>query len=74
MSDIFKEMVSRWPSPIVARREVGHFTGGLIRPKFLVNQDSLGVGPAGRIDVCGRVAYPTEALADWLRSRLKRSA
>lgn len=71
MSDIFSEMVTRWPSPVVARREAGQFSGGLIRPKFLANQDSLGAGPAGKIEVCGRVAYPAEALADWLRSRAK---
>lgn len=74
MNDIFSEMVTRWPSPIVARREVAQFTGGLIKPKFLANQDSLGIGPVGKIEVCSRVAYSAESLADWLRSRSKQSA
>ena len=69
--DIFTDMVTRWPSAVVARREVAQFTGGLIKPKFLANQDSLGTGPAEKIEVCGRVAYPAEALAEWLRSRSK---
>ena len=73
-TDIFTEMVNRWPSHIVARREVGNFTGGLIKPKFLANQDSLGTGPAEKIEVCGRVAYSAQSLADWLRSRSKQSA
>ena len=70
--DIFTEMVNRWPSAVVARREVAQFTGGLIKPKFLANQDSLGTGPAEKIEVCGRVVYPVGSLADWLRARSKR--
>ena len=41
----FKSLAEKWPSSIVARSEVGKFTGGLVRPKTLANAESLGIGP-----------------------------
>ena len=67
--DVFQQMAARWPSALVARREVAQFTGGLIKPKYLANQDSLGTGPTEKVEVCGRVAYPVDSLVDWLRKR-----
>lgn len=62
-------MADRWPSSIVARTEIGKFTGGMIREKYLANLDSLGKGPAGRIR-CGRkVAYPVNEFVKWLEAR-----
>jgi hypothetical protein len=69
MNKIFQEMADRWPSSIVARTEIGKFTGGMIREKYLANLDSLGKGPAGRIR-CGRkVAYPVNEFVKWLEAR-----
>lgn len=67
--DVFQDMEKRWPSAVVARREVSIFTGGLIKPKFLANQDSLGTGPAERVEVCGRIGYPVSSLIEWLKKR-----
>lgn len=69
--DIFDEMVQRWPSSLVARREVHKFTGGLLRPQSLANLDCLGKGPEERVIMSeGRkVAYPAQVLAAWLRGR-----
>ncbi len=71
--DVFQEMADRWPSAVVARREVGTFTGGLIKPKYLANQDSLKLGPSERIEAFGRVAYPVSSFVDWLRNRANRA-
>lgn len=66
--DVFQEMSARWPSAVVARVEVGRFTGGLISAKYLANLDSMGQGPK-RI-TCGRkVGYPVNDLVAWLRAR-----
>jgi hypothetical protein len=63
------EMVNNWPSPFVARGEVSRFTGGIINPKTLANLDSRGEGPAGRIRVGRKIAYPVQAFIEWLEKR-----
>ncbi len=66
----FDEMLNRWPSPFVARSEVGKFSGGLIAPRTLANLDSLGEGPAERVKLGGRVGYPVRPFVKWLNNRL----
>lgn len=63
----------KWGAPFVARREVYRFSGGIVTPRHLANEDSRGTGPAGKITVNGRVAYPTASLVAWLEGRLKIS-
>jgi hypothetical protein len=65
--DVFKDMASHWPSPIIARAEVDKFTGGGIKPKTLANADSKKIGPKGRFLVGRRVCYPVSSLIEWLR-------
>lgn len=33
-------LIKNWPSPIVAREEVGKFSGGLLNPRTMANQDA----------------------------------
>lgn len=63
----------KWRAPFVARREVYRFSGGIVTPRHLANEDSRGTGPVGKITVNGRVAYPTASLVAWLEARLKSS-
>lgn len=75
-----QKLIASWPSPIVARAEVGRFSGGLLHPRTMANLDAQGVGP-GKIVVGGRVvagqvrggrvAYDRDALAAWLESRVQ---
>jgi len=60
---------NKWPSGIVARGEIGRFTGGLISPGAMANYDSRGEGPS-RIRIGARVAYPVDGLIKWLETRL----
>lgn len=62
-------MAERWPCPYVARSEVGRFSGGILNPRSLANLDSAGKGPAGRIRVGRKVAYPVDKLVAWLEAR-----
>lgn len=71
MKDHFQALVDHWPSPLVARREAGRFSGGAISPKYLANLDSLGQGPSERLVIAGHVCYPATALAEFLRKRTK---
>lgn len=69
MERIFKEMVERWPSPVVARREVDRFTGGAISSKSMANLDSSREGCPGRFRIGRMVVYPAAELANWLQAR-----
>lgn len=60
---------TKWPSSIVARAEIGKFSGGLISPGTLANLDSTGDGPEGGFYVGRKKAYPVDAIIPWLESR-----
>jgi len=62
-------LAERWPSPIVARNQIGEFTNGLISEKHIANLDSQGKGPRGRLKVGGRVCYTVESLIQFLEER-----
>lgn len=62
-------MAKNWPSPFVARHEIGNFSGGILNPKYLANLDSLGIGPQGRFKIGRKVAYPVSAVIAFLESR-----
>jgi hypothetical protein len=65
----FSTMADKWQSPWIARNEVERFTGGIINPRYLANLDSQGKGPAGRIRVGRKVAYPVDSFISWLEDR-----
>lgn len=61
-------LAQKWPSAIVSRSQVGVFTGGLINPRTLANQDALGKGPE-RIRVGRKIAYRADVLCRWLEEK-----
>ena len=65
-----EKLVESWSSPLVARAEVGRFSGGLLHPRTMANLDALGEGP-GKITIGRMVAYDRDALAAWVESRVK---
>lgn len=68
LNEHFQTMKKAWPSSIVARSEVGRFSGGILTPGNLANLDCLGKGPE-RIRIGRKVAYPVDALVDWLKEK-----
>ena len=44
---------------------------GLVANKTAANEDNLGTGPAERVRFGLRVAYPKQALIDWLKKKVK---
>ena len=70
----FQDLARKWPSTIVARTEVGRFSGGLISPAYLRNLDSQGLGPAKKVRIGQKIAYPADELARWLASRVRVEA
>lgn len=71
-SSAFREMADRWPSTVVARREVPRFTGGSMSAGHLANEDSRGTGPRNRFRIGKVVAYPVVDLVEWLEQKTKR--
>jgi len=66
----FSNMAKRWPSDYVSRERIGDFTGGLIHPRTMANLDCLGEGPAEKIRLGKKIAYPVPALIQWLNRRI----
>jgi hypothetical protein len=64
-------LAASWPAPIVARREISKFTGGVVSAKYLANLDSAGKGPAGRLKIGRIVCYRVSDFVLWLQNRCK---
>ena len=73
MKDIYEQLADSWPAPIVARREVARFSGGVLNPRSMANLDYLGEGPP-RLKLGEKmVAYPTKELVAWMRGRAEKT-
>lgn len=57
--------------PIISRKRVGHFTGGLVTAKTLANHDARGTGPRVVLQTCSGVAYPAPILLEWLENNMQ---
>jgi len=66
-----KQLAANWKSALVARSEVGTFTGGTISPRYIANLDARGCGPRGRIRISRKVVYKAAELVRWLEGRSK---
>lgn len=69
----FQALKSKWPSTIVARSRIKDFTGGLISPGTMANEDSRGTGPNGRFMIGNKTAYPVDSLIGWLEAKAKKT-
>ena len=69
--DIIKKAGAAWPGEIIARKQIGIFTGGMLSPRTLANLDSMGIGPHGVVRIGNAVGYWKDSLIDWLIGRIK---
>ena len=67
--EFVKELTSALP-PVIARKDVDRFLGGIVAPKTLSNADESGDGPEVAYKVGRSVAYRTESLVIWIVGRL----
>jgi hypothetical protein len=72
MGTIFQKMADRWPSTLVSRTSIPSFTGGIISEKYIANLDSAGKGPAGRVRIGRKIAYPVNEVVRWLEDRITK--
>ena len=70
---VLESLGTRWPSEIVARKEIGKFTGGILSARTLANMDSRGDGIPERFLLANQVAYPVSAVIAWLKERSAES-
>ena len=68
---LVEKMKRSWPSPFVARLEVGRFSGGLLHPRTMANLDAKGEGPQKITLGTRNVAYERDSLIDWMMLRMK---
>lgn len=71
MKPDFSSLAAKWPSTIVARQELGHFSGGILEPKTIANRDALGIGIPGKMSVGRKVCYPVSSVIAYLEDRAK---
>jgi hypothetical protein len=64
-----QELAKKWPSSIVARTEIKKFTGGIITERYCANLDSQGIGIKDRIRIGRKIAYPVDAVIEFLENR-----
>lgn len=57
--------------PIIARKHVEQYTGGLVSSKTLANHDCRGTGPRVAYRTDNGVVYPTLFLLEWLEKRIQ---
>lgn len=56
--------------PVIARKEVTRFLGGVVAAQTLANADNSGDGPEVAYRVGRSIAYRTDSLVAWLVGRL----
>ncbi len=61
-------MLSALP-PVIARKAVSSFLGGVVSGKTLRNADSAGTGPEVAYRIGRDVAYKTVSLVEWVVGR-----
>lgn len=70
MSEFIASLEEKLPA-VIARKQVGSLTGGILHPKTMANLDSLGQGPDKRWRLGRTVFYERDSFIKWLRSRIK---
>lgn len=66
----FKHIIQSNPSGYILRKNLTEKTGGLLHGRTMANLDSLGEGIPGRIAIGRLVAYPVQAVVDFLQSKV----
>ena len=61
----FKEILIADLPPVIARKDVGIFTGGWLSPKTLRNDDSKMSGPRKRYESGRKILYKRDELVEY---------
>lgn len=69
---LVQKMVESWNRPFVKRSEMPDFTFGLLTRTTCSNHDFKHAGPANRLIIGGKTAYPLADAAEWVRRQIAR--
>ncbi len=64
--ELIQKFKNSWNSPIVPKKEIASFTGGLLKPQTLTNLTAQGNGPPKPFYIRGRACYDIDVLLTWL--------
>jgi hypothetical protein len=62
-------MAVKWPSVLVARAEMGAFSGGAVSSGYTANLDAIGEGPEDGFYIGRKKVYPVPSVIRWLEAR-----
>ena len=68
MIDLDK-LAEEWPSPFVARSEIGNFTHGLYKPRSMNTFDGAKQGIKRKIQFRSKIVYLKEDVIEWIRTK-----
>lgn len=71
LDELFEQLKERWPSSIVARKDMPKFSGGLVSAGTCANADSEGTGPEDRFYLGRSAAYGVNSAIAWMKKRIK---
>jgi len=67
----FTQIIKNNPSGYILRTKLSEKTGGLLHGRTMANLDSMGdLGIQGRISIGRKIAYPVEAVVEYLKSKV----
>ncbi len=67
----FSQIIKNCPSGYILRKDLNVKTDGLLHGRTMANLDSMGdLGIQGRISIGRKVAYPVEAVVEYLQSKI----
>ena len=69
---LVQKFKSKWRSPIVPKKELDAFTGGLLQPQTLTNLISEGKAPKP-FYIRGRAVFDVDVLLEWLLDRMSNN-
>lgn len=57
--------------PIMARKNLGRLTGGMLHPRTIANLDAENRGPSGKIRIGRKVGFTRDGILDWLDQNME---
>ena len=66
----FSQIVKNNPSGYILRTKLSEKTGGLLHGRTMANLDVGDLGIQGKISIGRKVAYPVEAVVEYLQSKM----
>ena len=72
--NVLDELAEKWPSSVVARSEIGKFTGGLLHGRSMANRECRADATSiPRFRMGKKVFYRVDDVIDFLKAEISQS-